>query len=95
MLWAVKFRNGSNAVAGCVSNSASRSADWLTHSGDPQRSGWQQDETKISKDSVKNLKLLWGGVALGGLGAVLMITGTHTYAELSSGAIGVFYHRKF
>jgi len=42
----------------------------------------------------KNLKLLWGGVALGGLGAVLMITGAHTYAELSSGAIGVFYHRK-
>lgn len=43
----------------------------------------------------KNLKLLWGGVALGGLGAVLMITGSHTYAELSSGAIRVFYHRKF
>src|SRR6476659_11308179 len=43
----------------------------------------------------KNLKLLWGGVALGGLGAVLMITGSHTYAELSSGAIGVFYLRKF
>src|SRR5437867_3119036 len=36
-----------------------RSADWLTHSGDPQRTGWQQDETKISKESVKNLKLLW------------------------------------
>src|SRR3954464_6396160 len=36
-----------------------RGADWLTHSGDPQRSGWQKDETKISKDSVKNLKLLY------------------------------------
>jgi len=36
-----------------------RSADWLTHSGDPQRTGWQQDETKISMESVKNLKLLW------------------------------------
>src|SRR5438034_7035478 len=36
-----------------------RSADWLTHSGDPQRTGWQQDETKISRDSVANLRLLW------------------------------------
>jgi hypothetical protein len=43
----------------------------------------------------KNLKLLWGGAALGGLGAVLMITGTNTSAELSSGAIGVFHHWKF
>jgi len=33
--------------------------DWLTHSGDVQRTGWQRDETKISKDSVKNLQLLW------------------------------------
>src|SRR5919109_1410579 len=36
-----------------------RGADWLTHSGNPQRTGWQPDETKISKDSVQNLKLLW------------------------------------
>jgi hypothetical protein len=43
----------------------------------------------------KNLKLLWSGVALGGLGAVLMITGTNTSAELSSGAIGVVHHWKF
>jgi outer membrane protein assembly factor BamB len=34
-------------------------ADWLTHSGDLQRSGWQRDETKISKDNVRNLQLLW------------------------------------
>ena len=43
----------------------------------------------------KNLKLLWGGVALGGLGAVLMITGTNTSAEVSSGTIGVFHHWTF
>ena len=36
-----------------------RGADWLMHSGNPQRTGWQKDETKISKDSVKNLKLLY------------------------------------
>jgi len=43
----------------------------------------------------KNLKLLWGGAALSGLGAVLMITGTNTSAELSAGAIGLFHHWKF
>jgi hypothetical protein len=43
----------------------------------------------------KNLKLLWGGVALGGLGAVLMISGTNTSAQLSSGAIGLFHHWNF
>ena len=35
------------------------SAEWVTHSGDNQRTGWQKNETAISKDSVKNLKLLW------------------------------------
>src|SRR5262245_22307868 len=34
-------------------------ADGLTHSGDFQRTGWQRDETKISKDTLKNLQLLW------------------------------------
>ena len=34
-------------------------SDWVTHSGDFQRSGWQKDESKISKDTVKNLQLLW------------------------------------
>src|SRR5690349_10011095 len=34
-------------------------AEWITHSGDFQRTGWQRDETKISKDTVKNLQLLW------------------------------------
>lgn len=34
-------------------------ADWLTHSGDPQRTGWQQAETTITKANVKELQLLW------------------------------------
>ena len=34
-------------------------ADWITHSGNFQRTGWQKDETKITKDNVKNLQLLW------------------------------------
>ena len=36
-----------------------RAADWLTHGGDPQRSGWQKNETKINKESVKGFQLLW------------------------------------
>jgi hypothetical protein len=43
----------------------------------------------------KNLKLLWGGVALGGAGAVLMIHGMNTSAELSPGSIGLFHHLRF
>ena len=43
----------------------------------------------------KNLKLLWGGVALGGAGAVLMVSGMNTSAELSSGSIGLFHHWRF
>ena len=43
----------------------------------------------------KNLKLLWGGVAIGGLGAAMMIGGSRTSAELSSGAIGIFHHVSF
>jgi len=34
-------------------------SEWVTHSGDFQRTGWQKDETKISKDTLKDLKLLW------------------------------------
>src|SRR5712692_4287132 len=42
----------------CVLN-AQRGTDWATHSGDPQRTGWQKNETKINKQSVKGLQLLW------------------------------------
>jgi outer membrane protein assembly factor BamB len=34
-------------------------ADWPTHSGDPQRTGWQQTETAITKENVKDFQLLW------------------------------------
>ncbi len=34
-------------------------ANWLTDGGDNQRTAWQKNETLISKDSVKNMKLLW------------------------------------
>ncbi len=34
-------------------------AHWLTDGGDPQRTLWQRNETIITKDSVKNMKLAW------------------------------------
>jgi hypothetical protein len=43
----------------------------------------------------KNLKLLWGGVALSGVGAVLMIRGSHTSADLTPTSIGLFHHWHF
>ena len=36
-----------------------RVADWLTHGGDAQRTGWQKYETVINKESVKGFQLLW------------------------------------
>jgi len=42
----------------------------------------------------KNLKLLWGGVAIAGVGAALMIS-SNTSAELSPGSIGLFHHWRF
>lgn len=38
---------------------AQRAGDWTTHSGDPQRTAWQKNETKITKENVKGLQLLW------------------------------------
>lgn len=43
----------------------------------------------------KNRGLLWGGVAAGAVGAVLMIGGTHTSAEISAGAVRVFHTIRF
>jgi hypothetical protein len=43
----------------------------------------------------KNLKLLWGGVALSGLGAALMIGGLNTSAEVSAGSVGFFHRWRF
>src|SRR6478736_4140556 len=34
-------------------------ADWLTDGGDPQRTAWQRHETILTKNTVKDMKLLW------------------------------------
>src|SRR3954462_8365191 len=34
-------------------------ADWAMFGGDPQRTGWAKEETDLTKDSIKKLKLEW------------------------------------
>ncbi len=34
-------------------------ADWLTDGGDPQRTAWQRHETILTRDNVKDMRLLW------------------------------------
>jgi len=36
-----------------------REVNWPTYAGDNQRSGWQRIETRITKDNVRNVQLLW------------------------------------
>jgi len=43
----------------------------------------------------KNLRLLWGGVAVAGAGAALMIGGRSTSAELAPGRISLFHRLTF
>ena len=42
--------------AGCALLPA---ADWPTDAANSQRTNWQQDETILTKDNVKNMKVLW------------------------------------
>src|SRR5579864_5771142 len=46
-------------LVACLGAASLRGADWTTHSGDNQRDGWQRDETRLTRDTLKNLQLLW------------------------------------
>lgn len=43
----------------------------------------------------KNLKLLWGGVAIAGAGLSMMILGSDTSAEITRGGVGFFHRVRF
>src|ERR1700743_527437 len=47
------------ALASVICCREARAADWTTDGGDLQSTGWQKDEKILTKDNVKNLKLLW------------------------------------
>ena len=43
----------------------------------------------------KNLKLLWGGVAIAGAGLSMMIVGSDTSAQITRGGVGLFHRVRF
>ena len=51
-------RNAGRASAPQAVKSGAK-ANWLTDGGDNQRTAWQKNETRITTDTVKNMKLLW------------------------------------
>ena len=46
-------------ACGWITLSQSRGGNWPTYGGDSQRSGWEGADASITKDSVKDLQLLW------------------------------------
>jgi hypothetical protein len=50
---------GVDARAQAPASNAGRLVDWITDGGDNQRTGWNRDEKILTKENVKNLKLLW------------------------------------
>jgi outer membrane protein assembly factor BamB len=54
----MKFGRPARFAAGLIGCSIA-AASWVTFGGDPQRSGWAREETAITPETVKTLKLLW------------------------------------
>lgn len=46
-------------ASGLIALAQSRGGNWPTYGGDAQRNGWEGADASITKDSVKDLKLLW------------------------------------
>jgi outer membrane protein assembly factor BamB len=46
-------------VAAIFACSTSNAAEWPANGADPQRTNWQQDEHILTKDNVKDMKILW------------------------------------
>ncbi len=56
---AVVYGFGIAARAQAPASKTGQLIDWITDGGDNQRTGWNRDEKILTKESVKNLKLLW------------------------------------
>src|SRR5215212_3836037 len=46
-------------ATGAQRQSTAKPADWLTDGGDAQRTAWQRNEATLTKENVRNLKILW------------------------------------
>ena len=42
-----------------LAGSLVQAGQWLTFGGNPQRDGWARDETMLTKDNVKSMKVVW------------------------------------
>ena len=43
----------------CAAASLAIAGQWLTFNGNPQRDGWARDETILTKENVKSMKVVW------------------------------------
>jgi len=50
---------GVSSILAAAANAQPRAANWPTYGGDAQRSGWEKTDARITKDTVKDLQLLW------------------------------------
>jgi outer membrane protein assembly factor BamB len=44
---------------GALLGASSWAAEWPTNGGDPERTNWQRDERLLTRDNVRDLKILW------------------------------------
>jgi len=51
--------NAAIAIWIALPQAQAQKADWLTDGGDPQRTAWQRNETILTKENVKDMRLLW------------------------------------
>jgi outer membrane protein assembly factor BamB len=58
-LWAFSFLAALFLYALAYTQAQRGGGEWLMHSGNPQRTAWQKDETKITPANVKDFQLLW------------------------------------
>jgi outer membrane protein assembly factor BamB len=42
-----------------IGASLAQAGQWLTFGGNPQRDGWARDETTLTRDNVKSMKVIW------------------------------------
>ncbi len=55
----IKISGKCRLLASLAVTASFTAASWLTFGGGPQRNGWAQEETAITVDSVKGMRLLW------------------------------------
>src|SRR6185369_11488612 len=59
VVWSSVLPNGARVVSAQAQAVRGAVTDWLTDGGDNQRTGWNRSETILTKNNVKNLKILW------------------------------------